>query len=204
MNFNSADLTVIVWHFGTIQPPEKDTAGIFFKLKQQLNENTRVKMHQWKQFHLQRRYGERIHKDLSGERYTHKYHIDPKIMPPVSFQLAFQAPLLERKLIEPNTKCCLHISEYDTDEKIIPFTETSLKTCRNKKAIRDQHIRNSKFNVIVLPTEIDGVIGYHPSCYRIYRAVSSSLSMNKSRSKKNWTNGGKGKKEGNLYQLYWI
>lgn len=77
--------------------------------------------------------------------------------------------LAERR--PPDSKCCLHIGQFDADEEIVPFVEATLKTCQDAKAIREQHIKNSKFNVIVLPTEIDGVMGYHPSCYKYYRAI---------------------------------
>lgn len=70
-------------------------------------------------------------------------------------------------------KCCLHIGTASSTENVIQFTESSIQTCREKKAIRDNRKkRKSKYDVIVLPDVIDQTTGYHPSCFRNYCSVT--------------------------------
>lgn len=67
---------------------------------------------------------------------------------------------------------------YDNDEILIPFVEATLKKCQESAAKRAQYCRKSKYNKIVLPAEIDGVIGYHPQCYKGFNAsVKGARSM---------------------------
>lgn len=69
-------------------------------------------------------------------------------------------------------RCLLHVLEEDVDEKIVLFTEKTLKTCRQKKLIRDGIKKKaSKFDKIILPEEIDETTGYHPTCYKCFCAV---------------------------------
>lgn len=49
-----------------------------------------------------------------------------------------------------------------------------MQNCYSKKAIRDKSkTRKSKFDSIVLPTELNGIDGYHASCYRYFCAVKA-------------------------------
>lgn len=70
-------------------------------------------------------------------------------------------------------KCVLHVDDnYNDKEKIIAFTQTTLETCNNKKAIRIKiQKRASKYDNITLPTHIDGSSGYHPQCYKYFCSV---------------------------------
>lgn len=69
-------------------------------------------------------------------------------------------------------RCCLHIGEGNSKEKIVVFTEETLQRCYEKKSIRDRNKKKkSKFDAIVLPERSDGIVGYHPSCSRYYCSV---------------------------------
>lgn len=41
-----------------------------------------------------------------------------------------------------------------------------------KQQIRQNATKRSKYGQIVLPTEIDGIFGYHSSCYKTFTAIS--------------------------------
>lgn len=75
-------------------------------------------------------------------------------------------------------KCVLHTG--DVKGKIILFTEDTLKNCKDKKEIRDAtKKKKSKFDVIELPEEPDGISGYHAQCYRYFcSGVKKQPSMN--------------------------
>lgn len=58
-------------------------------------------------------------------------------------------------------------------EIILPFTHETLLNCQQKKELRDNaKKKKSKFDAIVLPEQVDGLAGYHASCYRYFCAVS--------------------------------
>lgn len=73
-------------------------------------------------------------------------------------------------------KCVLHIDKHvDPNEKIIAFTDKKLQICIEKKAIRDsKKKKDSKYDQIVLPTQIDGVSGYHAKCFKYYRSITDA------------------------------
>lgn len=69
-------------------------------------------------------------------------------------------------------QCCLHIGKNVSTERIIPFTEQSLQTCRTKKEIRDKEKKKrSKYDDITLPDAIDATTGYHASCMRNFCSI---------------------------------
>lgn len=69
-------------------------------------------------------------------------------------------------------QCCLHIGNNVSTERIIPFTEQSLQTCRAKKEIRDTgKKKRSKYDDITLPDAIDATTGYHASCMRNFCSI---------------------------------
>lgn len=66
-------------------------------------------------------------------------------------------------------KCVLHTG--NDDAKIILFTRETLEKCWETKRLREEtKKRKSKFDKIVLPTELDGVSGYHPQCYKYFQS----------------------------------
>lgn len=70
-------------------------------------------------------------------------------------------------------RCVLHIGSSISTEKIIPFTEQTLQKCFMKKAIRDENSKKkSKYDAIKLPQSVDGIVGYHATCFRYYCSVS--------------------------------
>lgn len=69
------------------------------------------------------------------------------------------------------------MSQSESKENIIVFTEETLQTCHTKKTIRDQSKKKkSKYDTIVLPEIPDGTVGYHASCYRYYCSVKAKNS----------------------------
>lgn len=58
-------------------------------------------------------------------------------------------------------RCCLHIDSYPVEDRIVLFNETTIQKCREKRDIRIQLRRKSKYNDIVLPDVIDQTTGYH-------------------------------------------
>lgn len=81
---------------------------------------------------------------------------------------------LEHIFFVSEKQCCLHIGNSHSKESKMIFTEETLQNCHAKKAIRDKSkARKSKFDSIVLPTEPNGIDGYHASCYRYFCAVKA-------------------------------
>lgn len=68
--------------------------------------------------------------------------------------------------------CLLHAVAHKVYESIAPFTAQTLVICEAKHNIHSQRPR-SKYKRIILPTHVDGVSGYHPSCYRYFTAVQN-------------------------------
>lgn len=68
-------------------------------------------------------------------------------------------------------KCWLHVTGDNIDEPITLFTNESLKLCKEKQLIRLGTISKSKYKDIVLPNAADGIVGYHKSCYKYFKAV---------------------------------
>lgn len=67
--------------------------------------------------------------------------------------------------------CVLNKNCKDYKEKVIIFTESKLEYCREKRNIRNQtKKRKPKFDDIVLPETPNGILGYHPTCYRYFTA----------------------------------
>lgn len=67
----------------------------------------------------------------------------------------------------------LHVDQCESKENIIPFTEATLQRCTEKKELRERaRKKKSKYDVIVLPGKVDGVSGYHASCYRYFCSIS--------------------------------
>lgn len=66
-------------------------------------------------------------------------------------------------------QCVLHTG--NDSGNIILFTHETLQKCWETKRLRDEtKKRKSKFDKIVLPTEPDGVSGYHPQCYKYFQS----------------------------------
>lgn len=59
-------------------------------------------------------------------------------------------------------------------EAITPFTENSLKICKEKRHLRISMYKKSKYNSIVLPEKVDGINGYHSRCYRYFTSIKIS------------------------------
>lgn len=79
-------------------------------------------------------------------------------------------------------KCVLHLGAYDPKEKVIAFTEESLKICTEKKELRDRaKKKRSKFDVISLPTQVDLVSGYHAQCYKYFISISEKKIQERTR-----------------------
>lgn len=58
-------------------------------------------------------------------------------------------------------------------EKIILFTEATLENCRQKKELRLKlQKRASKFDKITLPSNVDGLCGYHRLCYKYFCSIT--------------------------------
>lgn len=65
--------------------------------------------------------------------------------------------------------CSLHTGG-DINEKIIPFTQATLKRCREKQNLRKTNQKKaSRFDHIELPESPDGY-GYHASCNRYFNS----------------------------------
>lgn len=77
-------------------------------------------------------------------------------------------------------KCVLHTDKtVDPTENVIPFTTDSIQICHDKKSIRDKKKkRKSKFDKIVLPTEVDESSGYHARCYKYFCSVNEPKPQN--------------------------
>lgn len=69
-------------------------------------------------------------------------------------------------------KCWLHVGQSLPKENIIPFTDETLKHCVKKKELREKKKKKkSKYDIIVLPEKVDGISGYHASCYRYFCSI---------------------------------
>lgn len=75
---------------------------------------------------------------------------------------------------KPNLQCVLHIAGSESIGRIIPFTILSLQNCRNIQKNR-MKFKNSKYSHVVLPTRIDGTVGYHSTCYKLYSSVGNFI-----------------------------
>lgn len=71
-------------------------------------------------------------------------------------------------------RCWLHIGQSHSKENVIAFTEETLRNCYARKESRDSTKRKkSKYDVIVLPKEVDGTAGYHATCYRYFCLIKT-------------------------------
>lgn len=73
-----------------------------------------------------------------------------------------------------NLRCCLHTDSHPGNDRIVLFNETTIQKCREKRDIRIQLKRKSKYSDIVLPDVIDQTTGYHSQCYKSYCAIGFS------------------------------
>lgn len=67
-----------------------------------------------------------------------------------------------------NLKCVICASEQE--EKVLLFSEETLKKCRRILDLRKHH--NLKYKDVILPSDLYDC-GYHRSCYRLFTALKS-------------------------------
>lgn len=73
----------------------------------------------------------------------------------------------------------MHATPSPVYEAITPFTDQSLKICIQKQKLREEQVKNSKYNTIVLPENADGVCGYHRGCYKYFTAIQKKAVKSK-------------------------
>ncbi|KAG5889375.1 hypothetical protein JTB14_005075 [Gonioctena quinquepunctata] len=65
--------------------------------------------------------------------------------------------------------CVICRRKLDEEERVIPFTQVTLKKCND--VLRVRKIHNLKYNDILLPTDTMSPDGYHLMCYKPFTAV---------------------------------
>lgn len=69
-----------------------------------------------------------------------------------------------------NLKCVICASE--KDEKVLLFSEETLKKCQRILDLRKHH--NLKYKDVILPSDLYDC-GYHRSCYRVFTALKTKF-----------------------------
>ncbi|XP_063977427.1 uncharacterized protein LOC135162657 [Diachasmimorpha longicaudata] len=67
---------------------------------------------------------------------------------------------------------CVVCGEHRNGRRVLVFTETSLQRC--KKVLQVRKKRKLKFGSVILPSCVNNIDGYHPTCYKYFTALPNS------------------------------